>query len=49
MQARVILHHGYTWPVLIRDRSTLMDGITATMWSSLTTRKVGTTSTENEK
>lgn len=34
---RVILHHGHIRPVLIRDWSPSMDGITATIWASQTT------------
>ena len=34
---RVILHHGHIRPVLIRDWSPEMDGITATIWASQTT------------
>jgi hypothetical protein len=38
---RVILHHGHIRPVLIRDWSTPMGGITATIWASLTTMRLG--------
>lgn len=33
----VILHHRHVWPVLVRDWSTPMDGIQATIWVSTTT------------
>ena len=33
----VILHHRHIQPVLIRDWSPRMDGITATIWASQTT------------
>ena len=38
---RVMLHHGHIRPVLIRDWSTPMDGITATIWASQTTLPLG--------
>jgi len=38
---RVILHHGHIRPVLIRDWSTPMDGINATIWASQTTMHHG--------
>jgi hypothetical protein len=33
----IILHHRHVWPVLVRDWSTPMDGIQATIWASTTT------------
>jgi hypothetical protein len=38
---RVILHHGHIRPVLIRDWSTPMDGIAATIWASQATMHLG--------
>jgi hypothetical protein len=38
---RVILHHGHIRPVLIRDWSSKMDGITSTIWASQTTLPLG--------
>ena len=38
----VILHHRHIQPVLIRDWSPRMDGITATIWASKTTDHPGT-------
>jgi TniQ len=38
---RVILHHGHIRPVLIREWSTPMDGIMATIWASQTTMHLG--------
>jgi hypothetical protein len=38
---RVILHNGHIRPVLIRDWSPPMDGITATIWASQTTMPLG--------
>jgi hypothetical protein len=37
----VILHHRHIQPVLIRDWSPKMDGITATIWASRTTLPLG--------
>ena len=37
----VILHHRHIQPVLIRDWSPKMDGITATIWASRTTLSPG--------
>jgi hypothetical protein len=37
----VILHHSHIQPVLIRDWSPKMDGITATIWASKTTLPLG--------
>lgn len=37
----VILHHRHIQPVLVRDWSPKMDGITATIWASQTTLPVG--------
>ena len=38
---RVILHHGHIRPVLVRDWSPKMDGITATIWASQTSLPLG--------
>ena len=37
----VIVHHRHIQPVLIRDWSPKMDGITATIWASRTTLPLG--------
>ena len=37
----VILHHRHIQPVLIRDWSPKMDGISATIWASQTTLPLG--------